>query len=120
MNWPAITYVAGYCAHSALKKLACDACEKILVLTHRDMEVDDFSMISNLTKRGLDFPPPCVGNAVIHTELVVEILLLAECTTKFHGIRNQRKLALASTKSFLDNFEELKVCFNGHPPEVLL
>lgn len=51
---PAITCVAGYCAHSALKKLACEACEESLILTHREMELDDFSMIGNLTRGGLN------------------------------------------------------------------
>lgn len=62
----AIAYVAGYCAHTAMKKLACTSCCSTLVFEDRDIEVEDLKMISNLTRGRLKFPRPCTVHSLNH------------------------------------------------------
>lgn len=50
----------------------------------------------------------------------MEKLLSAKCAPKFNSVKNQKKLGVDLTKSFLDNFAELEVCVNGHTSELLL
>lgn len=62
---PAITYVVGYCAHAATKKLGCALCTENLVLENINLDKDDFTLIATATRGGLMFPQPVVVNAVL-------------------------------------------------------
>lgn len=54
---PAVTYVAGYCAHVALKKPMCTFCKERPVLEHADLNHDENILIADMTRGGLKFPP---------------------------------------------------------------
>ncbi|KAH6938542.1 hypothetical protein HPB50_010466 [Hyalomma asiaticum] len=45
-----VAYIAGYCAHSALKKLPCTFFSSVLVLESRNIDVEANTMIDNLSR----------------------------------------------------------------------
>ncbi|KAG0418187.1 hypothetical protein HPB47_005059 [Ixodes persulcatus] len=69
---PAITYVAGYCAHAALKKLMCPFCKENLVVDNRSLEIEAEELIAGVTRGELKFPQAVVVNAVLTMNIVLE------------------------------------------------
>lgn len=69
---PAVTYVAGYCAHVALKKVMCAFCAYfLLVLENTDLDRDENILIAGMSRGGLEFPEAVVVNAVLFTEIIL-------------------------------------------------
>lgn len=84
-NLPAITYVAGYCAHAAFKKLSCMACKESLMLDD-DIEVEGGELIKSMTRGGLKFPQPAIVNAVVTAEIVLDKLRSEQHAQQFHAL----------------------------------
>lgn len=116
----AIAYVAGYCAHAAMKKLACALCCSTLVFEDRDIEVEDLKTISNLTRGGLKFPRPCTVHIVLITKLVVEKLSAGENAKEFLPCSNQRLIVSSTAVSLLKEDIDIETCQNGHKPETVV
>ncbi|KAH9364422.1 hypothetical protein HPB48_009694 [Haemaphysalis longicornis] len=119
LNMPAISYIAGVCAHAALKKLPCESCALNLTTEGSYNFLIDI-LIENLSRGALKFPQPVVVNAVLQTQLVLEKLSEKENATWFHAPGNQRELLLCLSKHFLSDSEDLDVCFKGHHPDTVL
>lgn len=118
---PIITYIAGFCAHAALKRLLCDSCRDNLTVADRPIQVDGSAkVISDLTRGALKFPKPYVINAVLCTQIVLEKLTATTNATKFLAARNQRAIVIAFAKFLLSDVEDLDICANGHTPHTVL
>lgn len=72
-RFPAVTYVAGYCAHAALKKL-CQSCKENLVMDDAGVDIGKNVLVTSVTRGGLKFPCELVANAVLTTETVLDKL----------------------------------------------
>lgn len=117
---PAITYVAGYCAHAAVKKLACSSCRENLVVENRSIELEDDVLIANATRGGLKFPQPVVVHAVLIMEIVLDKLRSAKYASKFFACAKQKEVLVSLTTSLVECNEDLDFCDDGHSPEVVL
>ncbi|KAH9378468.1 hypothetical protein HPB48_016552 [Haemaphysalis longicornis] len=117
---PAITYVAGYCAHAAVKKLACSSCRENLVVENRSIELEDDVLIANATRGGLKFPQPVVVHAVLIMEIVLDKLRSAKYASKFFACAKQKQVLVSLTTSLVECNEDLDFCDDGHSPEVVL
>ncbi|KAH7932894.1 hypothetical protein HPB49_004666 [Dermacentor silvarum] len=71
---PAITYVAGYCAYAALKKLTCAFCQENLLVESKTVTIEADEFITSITRGGLKFPQAVVVNAVLIMNIVLEKL----------------------------------------------
>lgn len=111
---PAVTYVAGYCAHAALKKLACTSCRENLVLQDVDLDNADNALIANMSRGGLKFPRATVVNAVLFTEIVLDKLRAPEYSTQFFSLPRQKDALVALVFSALGDIDDLDVCDFGH------
>ncbi|GBN03611.1 hypothetical protein AVEN_201868-1 [Araneus ventricosus] len=60
---PVITYLAGYCSHSAHKNVKCYECRKKL-LTDKEMDVDNFKLIKSCGRGGMPETKPEVSPSV--------------------------------------------------------
>lgn len=118
-NLPAITYVAGYCAHAAFKKLSCMACKESLMLDD-DIEVEGGELIKSMTRGGLKFPQPAVVNAVVTAEIVLDKLRSEEHATKFHAVPNQKEALSALTHDVINDNVDFDMCENGHNPQLVM
>lgn len=116
----AVAYVAGYCAHVALKKLSCESCCAALVLEDRDMEAEDTQMIRNISRGGLKFPQPSTVHMVLITKLAVEKLTSGSFAKDFLANSAQRSVVLSTTMSVLRDSLEIETCSNGHTPETVM
>lgn len=114
-----VAYIAGYCAHSALKKLSCAFCSSVLVLESRNIDVEGNTMIDNLSRGSLKFPQPCTVHMVLVTTLVVEKLTKGENAKAFLASNNQRGIVSSITTSLLGDVE-LETCENGHTSETIV
>lgn len=114
-----VAYIAGYCAHSALKKLSCAFCSSVLVLESRNIDVEANTMIDNLSRGSLKFPQPCTVHMVLMTTLVVEKLTKGENAKAFLASNNQRGIVSSITTSLLGDVE-LETCENGHTSETIV
>ncbi|XP_040072428.1 uncharacterized protein LOC120844629 [Ixodes scapularis] len=117
---PAITYIAGFCAHAALKKTPCAECALNLVTEERELQLDRNILIENLTRGGLKFLQSVVVNAVLHTQLVLEKFALKENATRFYAEGNQREALLSLSRHLLLDNEDLDICNDGHHPDTVL
>lgn len=117
---PAVTYVAGYCAHVALKKLMCTFCKETLVLEHTDLDQDENILIAGMTKGGLKFPQAVVVNAVLFTEIVLDKLRSEQYASQFLALTNQKEALVALVSRALNNFDALDYCDSGHSPQELM
>ncbi|KAH6933417.1 hypothetical protein HPB50_014795 [Hyalomma asiaticum] len=117
---PAIVYIAGYCAHAALRKIPCEDCAANITRRDRDMPMGDDMLIEGLTRGALKFPQPVVISAVLHTQLVLEKLTSKENIARFHSARHQRQLLLSVVKHLLIDNEDLDTCCKGHHPDTVL
>lgn len=113
----AITYVAGYCPHATVKKLACTSCKDNLILVDESCENDDFSLVATAPGVGLKFPQPVVVQAVLTMEIVLEQLVSEKNATEFYGSPKQKELLVALTSLFTDSDEDLDSCDRGHSPQ---
>ncbi|KAG0412551.1 hypothetical protein HPB47_010310 [Ixodes persulcatus] len=104
---PAITYIAGFCAHAALKKIPCEACALNLVTEERELQLNRNVIIENLTRGGLKFPQKT------HIEK-------KKNATRFHADGNQREVLLSLSRHLLLDNEDLDICNNGHHPDTVL
>ncbi|KAH9384870.1 hypothetical protein HPB48_026900 [Haemaphysalis longicornis] len=118
-NLPAITYVAGYCAHAAFKKLSCMACKESLMLDD-DIEVEGGELIKSMTRGGLKFPQPAIVNAVVTAEIVLDKLRSEQHAQQFHALPNQKEALLALTHDLINNNVDFDVCENGHSPQLVM
>lgn len=110
-NFHATTYVAGYCAHAAFKKLSCMSCKENLMLED-NIEVEGGELVQAMTRGSLKFPQPAITNAVLTTEIVLDKLRSEQHATQFHALPNQKKALLALT--------HFDACENGHTPRVVM
>ncbi|XP_075739881.1 uncharacterized protein LOC142785325 [Rhipicephalus microplus] len=118
-NLPAITYVAGYCAHAAFKKLLCMAYKESLMLDD-DIEVEGGELIKSMTRGGLKFPQPAIINAVVTAEIVLDKLRSEQHAQQFHALPNQKEALLALTHDAINNNVDFDVCENGHSPQLVM
>lgn len=116
---PAITYIAGYCAHAALKKLSCAECREHLI-HNRNLVVKDASLIENMSRGGRKLLQPFVVNAVLYTSVVLDKLTAKENCQKFHASCNQKRILRALVHHILEEHEESNPCLNGHTHELVL
>ncbi|CAN8017724.1 unnamed protein product [Ixodes persulcatus] len=117
---PAITYVAGYCAHASLKKLMCPFCKKNLVVDNRSFEVEAEELIAGVTRGELKFPQAVVVNAVLTINIVLEKLSSERYALKFYSCEKQKDLLVPLTTTLVEYNEDLDVCENGHLPHVVM
>lgn len=117
---PAITYVAGYCAYAALKKLTCAFCQENLVVESKTVTIEADELITSITRGGLKFPQAVVVNAVLIMNIVLEKLTSEKHAAKFYGCEKQKELLVSMTTLFLEWNEDFDVCDNGHMPHVVM
>lgn len=117
---PCLAYVAGYCAHSVLKKLSCSHCRDNLVID-RDLEVDEaLVLIKSLDRGGLKYPSNVTLTVICHSYIIISKLLSREHEGEFLKLPNQRTAACNVIFEVLSDKEEFAIdydCPNGHEPE---
>lgn len=118
-NLPAITYVAGYCAHAALKKLACNACRANLV-EDEELTIENAEIIANMNRGGLKFPQPPVVNAVMTTEIVLDKLRSEKHAAQFHSLPNQRQALFTLATNLIKDGDSFEECESGHSPHLVM
>ncbi|KAH6925729.1 hypothetical protein HPB50_008991 [Hyalomma asiaticum] len=115
-----VAFIAGYCAHSALKELSCVFCSSTVVLDNRNIiDVESSAMIANLSRGGLKFPQPCTRHVVLVTTLIVEKLTEGDHAKPFFACSNQRGIISPIATSLL-GYVEIENCENGHMSETLV
>ncbi|XP_077492101.1 uncharacterized protein LOC144103021 [Amblyomma americanum] len=117
-NLPAATYVAGYCAHAAFKKLSCMTCKENFMLED-EIEVEGGELVKAMTRGSLKFPQPAIVNAVLTAEIVLDKLRSEQHATQFHALPNQKEALLALTHDVLNDGIDFDVCENGHTPQLV-
>lgn len=117
---PAAVYVAGYCAHAALKKLMCRSCRDNLVMQDRELDTRDTVLIASMTRGGLKFPREVVVNAVLVTEIVLDKLRSPEYAREFFALPKQREALIALVSTLLGKTEEFDTCDSGHTPNQVM
>uniref|UniRef100_A0A131Y834 Transposable element n=2 Tax=Ixodes ricinus TaxID=34613 RepID=A0A131Y834_IXORI len=111
---PAVTYVAGYCAHVTLKKvLWCPSCKQNLVMEDAGLEKENI-LVASMTRGALKFPQAIVVNAVLFMEIVLDKLRSPQFATEFFALPNQREVLVALTSTALSEAEDLDQCDFGH------
>ncbi|XP_077494772.1 uncharacterized protein LOC144105520 [Amblyomma americanum] len=113
------TYVAGYCAHAAFKKLSCMTCKENLMLED-EIEVEGGELVKAMTRGSLKFPQPAIVNAVLTAEIVLDKLRSEQHATQFHALPNQKEALLALTHDVLNDGIDFDVCENGHTPQLVM
>lgn len=114
-----ITYIAGFCAHAALKKLPCEYCAMNITSEDREIQLERNVLIENLSRGALKFPQPTVISAVLYTHIVLEQLTSKENAARFHATPKQRELLVSITRHLCES-EDFDVCTNGHHPDTVL
>lgn len=117
---PAVTYVAGYCAHAALKKLLCASCRDNLVIEGAEVGIEENALIASMTRGGLKFPQAVVVNAVLVTEIVLDKLRSPQFSAQFLSLPKQKEALVALVSAVLDDVEDLDVCDYGHTPHEVM
>ena len=113
---PVITYIAGYCAFSASKKLKCEECREQLTSTVGEIQAIEDDLISKVTRGGLFYPSSDIVQMVMINYIVVDKLSeLAE----FHFSMSQRQLIFDTTMRAieaeeLNSFIFKESCKNNH------
>ncbi|GBN71323.1 hypothetical protein AVEN_111271-2-1, partial [Araneus ventricosus] len=90
---PVITYLAGYCSHSANKNVKCYKCRKKL-LSDKEMDVDNFKLIKSCDRGGLLYPSEFVTNIVLHICIVTQKLIIEKYEIQYLKVQNQRNLVM--------------------------
>ncbi|XP_037518749.2 uncharacterized protein LOC119395817 [Rhipicephalus sanguineus] len=117
---PAVTYVAGYCAHAALKKLACGFCRENLVMQDVDLDDAENALITKMSRGGLKFPRAVVVNAVLFTEIILDKLRAPEYSARFLSLPMQKDTVVSLVFSALADYEDLDVCDSGHSAQEVM
>nr|XP_054933507.1 uncharacterized protein LOC129387861 [Dermacentor andersoni] len=117
---PALTYVAGYCAHAALKKLTCASCSESLVMQDVDLDDPENALITKMTRGGLKFPRAVVVNAVLFTEITLDKLRTPEYAVRFFSLPRQKDTLVGLVFATLHDFEDVDVCDFGHPAQEVM
>lgn len=118
-NLHATTYVAGYCAHAAFKKLSCMSCKGNLMLED-NIKLEGGELVQAMTRGGLKFPQPAITNAVLTAEIVLNKLRSEQHAAQFHALPNQKEALLALTHDLITDSIDFDVCENGHTPRVVM
>ncbi|KAH9367515.1 hypothetical protein HPB48_009069 [Haemaphysalis longicornis] len=119
-DMPAVAYIAGYCAHAALKRQPCDYCCTQLTVAVRVLDQSENLLIDEVNRGGLKFPQPFVVHAVLGTKFVLEHCTSDEYLLVFHKENNQRLSLLSIMMFLLSDSECLETCASGHCPDVVL
>lgn len=119
---PVITYVAGYCGFSILKKYNCSMCKEMLSRSDTpSLNIsDNFSMINGLDRGGLLYPNEIPINIVLYSYIVINKLTVEEV---FLTSNNHRELAFEAILESLINNEvqfDTAFCENNHCSNRLL
>lgn len=117
---PAVTYVAGYCAHAALKKLLCQSCKENLVMDVAEIDTAKNVLIMSMTRGGLKFPRELVINAVLTMEIVLDKLRSPRFATQFFALPKQKEVLVALVYDILSDNDDLDVCVDGHAPQQVM
>ncbi|KAL1485074.1 hypothetical protein MTO96_032188 [Rhipicephalus appendiculatus] len=117
---PAVTYVAGYCAHAALKKLLCQSCKENLVMDDAEIDTAKNVLITSMTRGGLKFPRELVINAVLTTEIVLDKLRSPRFATQFFALPKQKEVLVALVYDILSDNDDLDGCVDGHAPQQVM
>lgn len=87
---PVLTYIAGYCCHSILKKYNCDTCKDMLV-ADKGMNISNINdserLISKMDRGGLKFPREFPVHVVMYSFIILTKLLTDDAFLK---VNNQR------------------------------
>lgn len=120
---PVLTYLSGYCARSALKKLKCDSCSKLLVM-NKTLELNaNHNLILSSDRGGLLYPTADIVNAIIYIYLVVQKLISKENEPKFLNQSNHRQIVASLAYDKINEHEfflEDEICCNGHSNKLIL
>lgn len=119
-DMPALVYIAGYCAHAALKRQPCDDCRDILTIAERELEESDHVLIDSISRGGLKFPQPAVIHAVLCTKVVFDRVTSKEHELLFHAESNHRLTLLSVLMYLLNDNEEFDACAAGHTPDSVM
>lgn len=121
---PILTYIAGYCCYSVVKKLNCEICKENLTINKQLLvNVDNSYNLIKTFDRGLLYPHPDVLNIVMHNYIVVQKLVSKEFENEFLSSANQRDVACNITQDIIVNkelFLDLEGCRNGHEQQKVL
>ncbi|GBM48822.1 hypothetical protein AVEN_18756-1, partial [Araneus ventricosus] len=118
---PVITYLAGYCSHSAHKNVKCYKCRKKL-LTDKEMDVDNFKLIKSCDRGGLLYPSEFVTNIVLHIYIVTQKLISEKYELQFLKVQNQRNLVMKLVEELLMSKDmwDFSVCSCGYTFEKVI
>ncbi|GBO32495.1 hypothetical protein AVEN_146814-1 [Araneus ventricosus] len=118
---PVITYLAGYCSHSAHKNVKCYKCRKKL-LTDKEMDVDNFKLIKSCDRGGLLYPSEFVTNIVLHIYIVTQKLISEKYELQFLKVQNQRNLVMKLVEELLMSKDmwDFSVCSSGYTFEKVI
>ncbi|XP_049954783.1 uncharacterized protein LOC126470814 [Schistocerca serialis cubense] len=87
---PVLTYIAGYCCHSLIRKLQCSDCTDFLILDRSMTTEKQFNLIRQLDRGSLKFPREFPVTVVMYSYLTLQKLLAA---SSFLKLLNQRAVA---------------------------
>ncbi|XP_023231795.1 uncharacterized protein LOC111631721 [Centruroides sculpturatus] len=116
---PILTYIAGYCCYSVLKKLKCEFCKDMLVLSEVLEDEELYSLITNVSRGKLLFPQSHVISVVVVTYLIMK-KICEKFESDFLKVQNQRELVTCLTLNSIVSSELLwegSCCENFHFPE---
>ncbi|KAH8033574.1 hypothetical protein HPB51_014354 [Rhipicephalus microplus] len=96
-DMPAVEYIAGYCAHAALKRQPCEDCCMQMTVAERVLDQSENVLIDEVNRGGLKFPQPFVVHAVLSTKVVLEHCTNDEYLLVFHKENNQSPIDPSSS-----------------------
>lgn len=102
--WPIITYIAGNCAFSVVKKLKCDYCS-VFVVANDNSDSGNNLLIAENDRGGLQYPSEDVISCICHLYLLVK-KITSDFENEFLRIQNQKHavISLATEKLPTDLF----------------
>lgn len=115
---PVIVYLAGYCCHSVLKKMKCNACRDMITCVNSGEDVlENHSYIAGINRGSLIYPDSVTANMVMYNYIVIQKLVQLPA---FRNAVSQRNVATQLTLSALTDADLLfasDMCDNGHSTE---
>lgn len=115
---PVIVYLAGYCCHSVLKKMKCNACRDMITCVNSSEDVlENHSYIAGINRGSLIYPDSVTANMVMYTYIVIQKLVQLPA---FRNAVSQRNVATQLTLTALTDADLLfasDMCDNGHSTE---
>nr|CAH7769842.1 unnamed protein product [Callosobruchus chinensis] len=97
---PVITYLAGYCCFSVLKKVKCDKCQQNLTYTDGFHVEDKHVLIKDLSRGSLKFPKDEVINIVL-MQYIIFNKILENFEEAFLNITNKKQTLTQLILNFL-------------------